>query len=163
MRASALIPNNSSPHTQPPSTSLGWPPPPQGLGPTVPELARRFPTRIEKVSFSCAIPKVVQLLRMSPRSKILLTGIEAHICVMQSALDLLALDRRVFLAVDAVASHYEFDCKGALQRLQQAGCIPVTTEMALFEWIGGEDHPNCKVISGLVRERMRQIPEPNAQ
>ena len=130
---------------------------PKGLGPTVPELARRFPTRLEKVSFSCAMPKVVQLLQKSARSKILLTGIEAHICVLQSALDLLALDRRVFIAVDAVASRYEFDCKVALQRLQQAGCIPVTTEMALFEWLGGADHPSFKAIAALVRERIQQL------
>lgn len=134
---------------------------PQGLGPTVPELARRFPSRLAKLGFSCcAIPKVVEMLRTSARPNVLLTGIETHVCVLHSALHLLALDFRVFIAVDAVASRHGFesDREVALQRLQQAGCVPVTTEMALFEWVGGADHPSFKSISGLVHERMRQMP-----
>ena len=134
---------------------------PQGLGPTVPELSRRFPTRLAKLGFSCCSnPKVVETLRTSARPNVLLTGVEAHVCVLHSALDLLALDFQVFLAVDAIASLHGFegDREVALERLQQAGCIPVTTVTALFEWIGGADHPSFKSISGLVHERMQQMP-----
>ncbi|OAI42270.1 hypothetical protein AYO40_00050 [Planctomycetaceae bacterium SCGC AG-212-D15] len=131
---------------------------PRGLGGTVRELAQRFPERPDKVAFSCcAIPKVVETFRTAARPKILLTGIEAHVCVLHTALDLLALDFRVFVAVDAVASRFELDREVALQRLQRAGCILVTTEMSLFEWVGGADHPNFKAISALVQERSKAM------
>src|SRR3989441_11659773 len=71
---------------------------PKGLGPTVPELARRLPERLDKTAFSCcAVPSVVDGFRRAARPKILLAGIETHVCVLQTALDLLALDFRVFL------------------------------------------------------------------
>src|SRR5262245_50477224 len=75
---------------------------PKGLGPTVPALASRLPAeRPEKLAFSsCAIPAVVDGFRRGGRPKVLVVGIETHVCVMQTVLDLLALDFRVFVAVD---------------------------------------------------------------
>lgn len=132
---------------------------PRGLGGTVAELLPRFPERPDKVGFSCcAIPKVVETFRTAARPKIVLTGIEAHVCVLHTALDLLALDFRVYVAVDAVGSRYDLDREVALQRLQRAGCILVTSEMAAFEWVGGADHPHFKAISGLIQERMKGMP-----
>src|SRR5688572_5578738 len=65
---------------------------PKGLGPTVPELAKRLPERPDKVAFSsCACTSVVDGLRRGARPKVVLAGIESHVCVMQTALDLLAL------------------------------------------------------------------------
>src|SRR5579884_164127 len=131
---------------------------PRGLGPTVPELARRLPVRPDKVAFSsCAVPAVVESFRRAARPKVVLTGIETHVCVLHTALDLLALDFRVYVAVDAVGSRYELDREVALERMQRAGCILVTSEMAAFEWVGGADHPQFKAISGLVQERMKGI------
>ena len=76
---------------------------PRGLGATVPELAQRLPVRPEKVAFSsCAVPAVVEELHREARPKVVLAGIETHVCVLHTALDLLALDFRVFMAVDAV-------------------------------------------------------------
>src|SRR5437660_1993706 len=64
---------------------------PKGLGPTVSELAKRLPERPDKVAFSCcAIPSVVDNFRKAARPKVVLAGIETHVCVMQTALDLLA-------------------------------------------------------------------------
>src|SRR5262245_12725749 len=78
---------------------------PKGLGPTVPELARRLPERPDKVAFSsCAVPEVVEHFRRAARPKVVLAGIETHVCVLHTALDLLALDFRVYVAVDAVGS-----------------------------------------------------------
>src|SRR5262245_13434416 len=77
---------------------------PRGLGPTVPELAGRLPHRPDKTSFSsCGAAGVVDTLHREARPKVVLAGMETHVCVLHTALDLLALDFRVFVAVDAVA------------------------------------------------------------
>jgi nicotinamidase-related amidase len=131
---------------------------PRGLGPTVPDLARRLPERPDKVAFSgCAVPAVVEGFRRAARPKIVLAGIEAHVCILQTALDLLALEFRVFIAADAVASRYAVDREFALRRMEQAGAILTTSEAAVFEWVGGAGSPEFKEISRLVQERMKLI------
>jgi nicotinamidase-related amidase len=131
---------------------------PRGLGPTVPELARRLPERSDKVAFSCcAVPTVLETFRSEARPKIVLSGIETHVCVLHTALDLLALDFRVFVAVDAVGSRYRIDHDTALRRLEGVGAILTTTETCLFEWVGGAGHPRFKVVSALVLERMKHL------
>jgi nicotinamidase-related amidase len=132
---------------------------PRGLGPTVPELAQRLPERPDKVAFSCcAVPSVVHGFRTGARPKVLLAGIEAHVCVLQTALDLLAQDFRVFVAADAVGSRYAVDREFALRRLEQAGAVVTTSEAAVFEWVGGAGHPQFKQISALIQERMKALP-----
>jgi nicotinamidase-related amidase len=131
---------------------------PKGLGKTVPELAARLPAAPEKVAFSCcAIPAVVEDFRRAARPKLLLAGIEAHVCVQQTALDLLALDFRVFIAADAVGSRYAVDHDFALRRLERAGCVLTTSESALFEWMGGAQHPQFKTVSKLIQDRMKAV------
>jgi nicotinamidase-related amidase len=131
---------------------------PKGLGPTVSELAQRLPERPDKMAFSsCAVPAVVEGFRRAARPKVVLAGIEAHVCVLQTALDLLALDFRVYIAADAVASRYAIDREFALRRMEQAGAIVTTSEMAVFEWIGGAGSPKFKEISRLVQERMKRM------
>jgi nicotinamidase-related amidase len=136
---------------------------PKGLGPTVPELARRLPERPDKVGFSCcAIPSVVETLHRQARQKVVLAGIEAHVCVLQTALDLLDQGFRVYLPADAVASRYAVDRDMALRRLERAGAILTTSETAVFEWVSRADHPQFKAISKLVQERMKMLVEPGA-
>ena len=131
---------------------------PKGLGPTVPELARRLPQRPDKVAFSCcAIPSVVDNFRRAARPKLLLAGIETHVCVQQTALDLLALNFRVYIPADGVASRHVIDHAMALRRLENAGAIVTTCESAVFEWIGAAGTPQFKEISRLVQERMKHI------
>jgi nicotinamidase-related amidase len=131
---------------------------PRGLGPTVPQLAAKLPERPDKLAFSsCAVPSVVETFRRAARPKIVLCGIETHVCVLHTALDLLALDFRVYIAVDAVGSRYRLDHDTALRRLEQAGAILTTTETCLFEWVGGSQHPQFKAVSALVQDRMRQL------
>ena len=74
-------------------------------------------------------------------------------CVLNTALDLLAQDFRVYLAIDAVGSRYTVDHDVALRRLEKAGAILTTSEGAVFEWVGGSSHPKFKQISALVREQ----------
>jgi nicotinamidase-related amidase len=129
---------------------------PRGLGPTVPELAKYFAERPDKVAFSsCAVPSVVESLHRGARPKVVLTGIETHVCVLNTALDLLALDFRVYLAVDAIGARYRIDHETALRRLEQAGAILTTAEGCVFEWMGGSKHPQFKAVSLLVQERMK--------
>lgn len=131
---------------------------PKGLGPTVPELAKRLPVRPEKLAFSCCgIPAVADGFRRAARPKVLLAGIESHVCVQQTALDLLGQDFRVYIAADAVASRYRIDHDLALRRLERAGAILVSCEAAVFEWTGGADHPKFKQVSSLVQERMKAL------
>jgi len=131
---------------------------PKGLGPTVAELARRLPERPDKVAFSCcAVPSVVETFHRAARPKVLLAGIETHVCVLHTALDLLALDFRVYVAVDAVGSRYAVDHETALRRLENAGAVLVTSETAVFEWVGGAAAPQFKEISRLVQERMKAL------
>src|SRR5262249_34220211 len=95
---------------------------PKGLGPTVASLRERLPERPDKVAFSCAaIPSVIETLHREARPKVVLSGIETHVCVLNTALDLLALDFRVYVAVDAVGSRYRIDHDYALRRMEQAG------------------------------------------
>ncbi len=131
---------------------------PKGLGPTVADLARRVPARPDKTAFSCcAIPSVVEGFRRGARTKVLLAGIESHVCVLQTALDLLSLDFRVYIPTDAVASRYPVDHDMALRRLEKAGAVLTTAETAVFEWTGGSSHPKFKPISALVQERMKRL------
>ena len=131
---------------------------PRGLGATVAELARRLPERPDKVAFSCcAIPSVINNFRGEGRSKIVLAGIETHVCVLHTALDLLAFDFRVYVVVDAVSNRYAIDHEYALRRLEQAGAILTSAETAVFEWTGAAGTPTFKEISRLVQERMKQL------
>lgn len=131
---------------------------PKGLGPTVPELLRRLPDRPDKTAFSCcAAEAVVAGFRQAGRTKVVVAGIETHVCVLHTALDLLALGYHVYLPADAVASRYAADHDFALRRLERAGAILTTAETCAFEWVGGASHPAFKGISQLVQERMKAL------
>lgn len=131
---------------------------PKGLGPTVAELANRVPERPDKVAFSCcAVPGLVDNIQRSARPKVVLAGIETHVCVMQTALDLLAKDFRVYIPADAVGSRYPVDHDHALRRMENAGAIITTSETTVFEWLGGADHPRFKQVSLLVQDRMKNL------
>jgi nicotinamidase-related amidase len=127
---------------------------PQGLGPTVKELAGRLGDIPAKAAFSCAgCEPFVQRLQASGASKVLVAGIEAHVCVQQTVLDLVAEGYRVFVPVDAVGSRYKIDYETALKRMESAGATLTTTESALFEWCQVSGTPQFKKISALVREQ----------
>jgi nicotinamidase-related amidase len=131
---------------------------PKGLGPTTAELRDRLPERPDKVAFSCcAIPSVTENFHRVARNKVVLAGLETHVCVQGTALDLLADGFQVYLPVDAVSSRYAVDHEYALRRLEKAGAILTTAETVVFEWVGGAGHPQFKEVSRLVQERMKQL------
>jgi nicotinamidase-related amidase len=126
---------------------------PQGLGPTVPELARRLGEVPSKLTFSCGgCPSLFQLWQDRGIFKVLVCGVECHVCVQQTVLDLLAAGWRVYIAVDAVGSRHEVDYRTALARMDSSGAVLTTTEAALFEWCDAAGTPEFKQISQLVRQ-----------
>lgn len=126
---------------------------PQGLGGTLAELAARIDGDIpEKLHFSCtACGELFTKLAERDIHKLLLCGIEAHVCVQQTALDLLAAGFRVYLAVDAIGARFDVDRDVALRRMEISGATLTTTESALFEWCEVAGTPQFKQISQLVR------------
>jgi nicotinamidase-related amidase len=132
---------------------------PRGLGPTIAALAEKLPTpRPDKIAFSaCAIAPLFADLKARGKSRIVLVGIETHVCILNTALDLLADDFRVYLPIDAVGSRCRIDHDAAVARLGTAGAILTTSETVVFEWIHGADHPHFKEASRLVQQRMSDI------
>ena len=107
-----------------------------GLGETVPELGRRLPRDrcvFEKLKFSACIEPVRQRLSESNTRSVVLAGIEAHVCVLQTAIDLVDAGYVTAVAVDATASRRSIDKEMAIKRMIQVGVIPTTVESALFE------------------------------
>lgn len=127
---------------------------PQGLGGTLPELAARVKAAIpEKLLFSCVeCGGLFTQLAERGVHKLLLCGIEAHVCVQQTALDLMAAGFRVYLAVDAIGARYDIDRDIALRRMETSGATLTTTEAVLFEWCEVAGTPEFKHISQLVRQ-----------
>lgn len=110
----------------------------RGLGPTVAPLDTFSSTEntFEKVHFSCWRDEQFKskFLSMNKKQWVLI-GIEAHVCVLQTALDLLQAGYQVFVVVDAVSSRFEADYHFGLKRMKQAGAELVTREMVFFEWL----------------------------
>lgn len=96
-------------------------------------------------------PALPRALKASGRDQILVAGMEAHVCVMQTVLGLLQADYRCWLATDAVGSRRHEDRQAAIDRLRDAGATPASTEMALFEWSKHADHPAFRTILSLVK------------
>lgn len=126
----------------------------RGLGPVIPRLdAIAAAQRVEKMSFSCAgEPAFLEALRATEREQVLLAGIETHICVAQTALELIDQGYRVFGAFDAMSSRLEHTGLIGIERMKAAGTVPVTVEGALFELLGRCDDPDFKRVLALVRE-----------
>jgi nicotinamidase-related amidase len=127
---------------------------PRGIGPTVFDLREWMPPEgaIAKLHFSCADePSILDRLAESGRRQVVLAGIEAHICVLQSALGLKEKGYEPFVVTDASASRRPENEEAAWLRLRQAGIATVTTEMVLFEWLRVAGTPAFKELSALVK------------
>ena len=126
---------------------------PKGLGGTVPALAELLPERPEKLCFSCAgtLAWGPAAEQADGRDQIVVAGIEAHVCVLQTALDLLAQGYRVHVPADAVASRHKLDWKIALRRMEASGATLTTAESVLFECCEAAGTPEFKEISRLVK------------
>ncbi|MDO5016726.1 MAG: isochorismatase family protein [Eubacteriales bacterium] len=128
---------------------------PKGLGPTVPELKAVCDAAgakyYAKTRFTAAIPEVLAEIEESGRQSIILTGMEAHICVWQTAMDLLALGYQVYLPEDAIGSRQSKHKQRALDNLILYGAEVVPVEGLLFELIQDSKHSAFKTISNLIK------------
>lgn len=122
---------------------------PKGLGPTACELLAALPEgaqKIEKTCFSCA-----GSVDPGARPQVILAGMEAHVCVLQSALELRAAGREVFVVEDACCSRNPANHANAMRRMRAAGVVIANTESVLFEWLRDARHAQFKAISALLR------------
>lgn len=128
---------------------------PRGLGPTEPELGARLAgaaTRLEKTVFSCCGAQGFDAAACADgRTQWILCGMEAHVCVLQTALELYARGLEVFVVEDGVCSRAESSRANALARLRQAGVTVSNTESVLFEWLRDAADPQFKALSALIR------------
>jgi nicotinamidase-related amidase len=128
---------------------------PQGLGPTVRPVAEVLPPEaapLAKKYFSCCGAEgFAERLETTGVAAVVLCGVETHVCVYQTALDLMDQGRTVIAIANAVASRREIDHVTALRRIEQAGGIIMTAEMLLFELLRTADAPAFKEIQKLVK------------
>ena len=126
---------------------------PQALGDTAPEIAQYFGglAPIAKTAFSACADAKFKAHCQRDKSHIILTGLETHICVLQTALDFIAQGKKVFVVEDAVISRSAANKANAIARLQLAGCVITNTESVLFEWLGTAQHEAFKALSKLIK------------
>lgn len=124
---------------------------PKGLGSTPGMLAEKMPPPMAKMSFSCCGSEEFNRSVDPTIETVVLCGLETHVCIAQTAIDLLGRGLGVFIVVDAVASRYAIDHETALQRLQSQGAILTTSEAVLFEWCGSAEHQYFQAIRTLVK------------
>lgn len=127
---------------------------PEALGPTVLEIVELLPdvNPVNKTSFSCwDEPEFKEGLRKLKRSRPVLCGIEAHICIYQTASDLNRFGYRPVVIADAISSRTESNKTAALNKMQSLGIEISTTEMLLFELLKNANHEKFKQIARLVK------------
>lgn len=127
---------------------------PKGLGKTLPKIQSFLSQAkyVEKTCFDCCAEPIFNRYLVRTRPQIFLVGMEAHICVLQTALSLIEKDKDVFVVEDALVSRNILNKQNALNRLRQAGCIVTNTESIIFEWLKTSDHKVFKNIAPLIKE-----------
>jgi nicotinamidase-related amidase len=125
------------------------------MGGLIPELSRKVHSQcvpFDKLCFSCCgDPAIVSEIQRSGRKSILICGVESHICVAQTALDLVERGYAVHVAADAVTARSEENCRTGLKRMEQAGALITSTEAALYDMLGAAGTPEFKAILELIK------------
>lgn len=127
---------------------------PAGLGKTLPEITEIIPNvrPVEKLTFSCCgVEGFVDAASLLGRKQALVIGIEAHVCVYQTAIDLLTLGYGVHVAVDCISSRAQENKKIAVKKMNSAGIHLISAEMALFEILKSASSDKFKQISNIVK------------
>ena len=147
---------------------------PSKLGALAPELAQACERVLAKMQFSAVEEGLAEWLQPPPaaprgnarslprhlqkpvaeapkRQAIVIAGVEAHVCLLQTALDLLEEEFEVWVVTDACTSRTERNRDAAYDRLAGAGADLVTTEMVLFEWLRSAEHPQFKAVQALIK------------
>ncbi len=126
------------------------------MGGCVPEIAALLPedapALLDKLSFSCAgSDAFLSVLRETGRKQVLLCGVETHICVAQTALDLAALGYQTHVAADAVSSRALETHKLGMERMRDSGVLPCAAEAAVYELLQEAGTPEFKAVLSLVK------------
>ncbi|MBK9797833.1 MAG: isochorismatase family protein [Holophagaceae bacterium] len=142
---------------------------PKGIGPTEESLRSIYDGLstpkffLEKTAFGCCGDGDFELLLQQarpmlrpPQRQIVVAGIEAHVCVLQTVLELLASGHKVHLCWDAVSGRGEEYCRHALERMAAAGATLTNHESVAFEWARDKNHPQFKALSALMKEGQPQ-------
>jgi len=124
---------------------------PAGLGPTVAPLAAYPQSVLSKTTFSATGDPGFAALLPAGAAEIVVAGVEAHVCVLQTVLGLRGSGHRVFMVADAVGSRDPADKAAALDRASQHGAEIVTSEMVLFEWLRDARHPRFREVQKLLK------------
>jgi nicotinamidase-related amidase len=126
---------------------------PQGLGPLAEPLRDELPSPEEKLAFSAAVCRgSLDQWTAVGRDQIVIAGIETHVCVQQTVLDLIAEGLRPYVAAEAVAARGGRDHETAIDRMRDCGATITTVESILFEWLGTAERDEFKPISKLIKE-----------
>ena len=126
---------------------------PEKLGTTIAPLAELLHdcTPASEMLFSACTPAVMSTLQESGRRSVILCGLESHVCVMQTALDLVENGFHVFVPQDAVSSRYESDKRVGLERMKSVGAVPCSTEMVVFELLREAGTPDFKALLPFIK------------
>ena len=127
---------------------------PKSIGVTIPEISNLLTEEkpIDKACFSCfGCEEFRKRLQQINRKQVLLCGIEAHVCVYQTAVELLAAGKEVYVIADAVSSRAQRNLQIAIERMLAEGVKISSTEMAVFELLKTAEHPQFKQVAGLVK------------
>ena len=128
---------------------------PKGLGSTVPDIVDALGDAyepLEKTTFSaCGVEDVGARLRHGDIGSVVVVGIEAHVCVLQTALDLLGQGYDVFPVANAISSRSGENRTLGLERMRQSGAVLISTEMLIFELLSDARDPNFKTLQSLIK------------
>ena len=135
---------------------------PRGLGPLLPGLAEALPDSVpifDKMTFSCCADRAIGEVLQGDRDQVLLAGIETHVCVLQTALDLAARGRHAYVLADACASRAPDDHRQALWRVSREGVRLASVESTVFEWLRDARHPRFRELARAIRDLPKTRPD----
>lgn len=126
---------------------------PAGLGATIPDIRQLLgqTAPIAKMRFSACVPEIRHAIETSGRRQIVVAGIEAHVCVQQTVLELIRLGYDIWVCADALSSRRPYDCQIALERMRQASAAVTTVESAIFELLGEAGTDQFKQMLKIVK------------
>lgn len=121
-----------------------------GLGATVPELGSSASDIVHKMTFdACRTPGFLE--KLPDRTNLIVSGCEAHVCVLQTVLGLLGAGRHVFIVRDALGSRRSESKETAIRRMERNGAEVATTEMVVFEWLRTGEDPHLRDVLALIK------------
>lgn len=123
---------------------------PKGLGQTAVEVAEHLPAGVDPIEKLCFSASEADGFDLAGRDQAIVCGIEAHVCVNQSVLDLLDAGTEVHVVTDAVGSRTEANCEIGLRKVERAGAVLTSVEAALFELVGGAGTAEFKAVQKLI-------------